>query len=484
MVRTNPDAMTAQEAAAWNESGADEMFRQSFEESMQAQEAAQARDMQRDTLKANLTNQLTATNRYTPEQAAVNAELAAAGYAAMAQRSGMSIDELYGMMPLNVVSDGLTGAGFDQALASNPPRGWVHAQDGAAAADLWNGNGQAQAVFWTGDNPKLAEQFPELAGYSVSVDKFAVEHIRKNHGDFESEAARGQIAVTEADIERIPQIVADYDAVRFENIAGTNNKRMAFAKAFDDGVMVYLADTSKKRRDLRTVSAWKYPQSANAHEVLNHAVSLQTLTSETKGGISHADYDTPADYENQLFQSAFDGTPQESFENTAAMLGGEAAHAQAVSDGLNQQVRGFFNPRSNTIALLQQADASTFAHELGHFFLEMQSNLAQRAVLRDMQGVATDTEKQIIRDMDAVLKWFGVKAVKGSDGQEVLSALQVWRDMELDEQREYHEQFARGFEAYLFEGKAPSAELRGVFRRFAAWLKHVYRRLANLNVRL
>ena len=191
MVRTNPDAMTAQEAAAWNESGADEMFRQSFEESMQAQEAAQARDMQRDTLKANLTNQLTATNRYTPEQAAVNAELAAAGYAAMAQRSGMSIDELYGMMPLNVVSDGLTGAGFDQALASNPPRGWVHAQDGAAAADLWNGNGQAQAVFWTGDNPKLAEQFPELAGYSVSVDKFAVEHIRKNHGDFEQVFRRG-----------------------------------------------------------------------------------------------------------------------------------------------------------------------------------------------------------------------------------------------------------------------------------------------------
>ena len=112
--------MTAQEAAAWNESGADEMFRQLFEESMQAQEAAQARDMQRDTLKANLINQLTATNRYTPEQAEVNAELAAAGYAAMAQRSGMSIEELYGMMPLNVVSDGLTGAGFDQALASNP----------------------------------------------------------------------------------------------------------------------------------------------------------------------------------------------------------------------------------------------------------------------------------------------------------------------------------------------------------------------------
>lgn len=100
--------------------------------------------------------------------------------------------------------------------------------------------------------------------------------------------------------------------------------------------MVYLADTSKKRRDLCTVSLWKYPQSANAHEVLNHAVSLQTLTSETKGGISHENYDTPVDSENQLFQSAFDGTPQESFNRTAEALGGESAHAQAVSDGLTE----------------------------------------------------------------------------------------------------------------------------------------------------
>ncbi|WP_416190443.1 hypothetical protein ACM67B_05220 [Neisseria sp. CCUG17229] len=85
---------------------------------------------------------------------------------------------------------------------------------------------------------------------------------------------RSQIVITETNIERILQIVADYDAVHFEDMAGTNNKRMAFAKEFDDGVMVYLAGASKKRRDLRTVSAWKYPQSANALEVLNHAVSL------------------------------------------------------------------------------------------------------------------------------------------------------------------------------------------------------------------
>lgn len=44
------------------------------------------------------------------------------------------------------------------------------------------------------------------------------------------------------------------------------------------------------------------------------------------------------------------------------------------------------------------------------------------------------------------------------------------------------EQFARGFEAYLMEGKAPSADLRGVFEKFRSWLISVYQKLAGLNV--
>ena len=42
-------------------------------------------------------------------------------------------------------------------------------------------------------------------------------------------------------------------------------------------------------------------------------------------------------------------------------------------------------------------------------------------------------------------------------------------------ERAVHEQFARGFETYLMEGKAPSAELRNVFRTFARWLTQIYR---------
>ena len=51
--------------------------------------------------------------------------------------------------------------------------------------------------------------------------------------------------------------------------------------------------------------------------------------------------------------------------------------------------------------------------------------------------------------------------------------------------RSVHEQFARGFELYLMEGKAPSIELRNAFRTFARWLSQIYQNLrGNLNVNL
>jgi hypothetical protein len=42
-------------------------------------------------------------------------------------------------------------------------------------------------------------------------------------------------------------------------------------------------------------------------------------------------------------------------------------------------------------------------------------------------------------------------------------------------ERAVHEQFVRGFETYLMEGKAPSMEMRNVFRSFARWLTQIYK---------
>jgi hypothetical protein len=115
----------------------------------------------------------------------------------------------------------------------------------------------------------------------------------------------------------------------------------------------------------------------------------------------------------------------------------------------------FSADRQFTISLLEKADLSTFLHESGHFYLE---------VLGDLAG-KENAPQQIKDDYAALLKWFGVK-----DRSEI--------------KVEQHEQFARGFEAYLMEGKAPSIELQGVFARFRAWLTAIYRQLTRLNVNL
>lgn len=129
---------------------------------------------------------------------------------------------------------------------------------------------------------------------------------------------------------------------------------------------------------------------------------------------------------------------------------------------LFQKQRGSFNPQTSTISLLQAADLSTFLHESGHFFLETLGKMAS-----DPSAPA-----QIKEDMDAALKWMKIPN------------LEDWQSRSLEEQREAHEQFARGFEAYLFEGKAPNIEMQNIFQRFRDWLVNIYRELRNLNVEL
>ena len=130
--------------------------------------------------------------------------------------------------------------------------------------------------------------------------------------------------------------------------------------------------------------------------------------------------------------------------------------------------RGSFSPDTNTITLLQNADLSTFLHESGHYFLEVIASVASQP----------DAPAQVKNDMDVLLGWFGVKATPE------LSAAEVWSLMSLEEKRQYHEQFARGFESYLFEGKAPNLELQGIFSRFRRWLIDIYKSVSNLDVQL
>lgn len=132
-------------------------------------------------------------------------------------------------------------------------------------------------------------------------------------------------------------------------------------------------------------------------------------------------------------------------------------------------VRGSFNPATSTITLLKAADLSTFLHEAGHYFFEGDIALAGELSAKD-PATLTDGEKQIIADVSALLTWHGIQG-------DINAQLVQWHSMDFEERRAHHERTAEAFEAYLFEGKAPSIELQPYFQKFRAWLISVYRSL-------
>lgn len=111
----------------------------------------------------------------------------------------------------------------------------------------------------------------------------------------------------------------------------------------------------------------------------------------------------------------------------------------------------------STIVLSKNADFSTFVHELGHHFLEMNMQLA----------LSPDAPAQVREDMEKVLKWASPKTTDIGE----------WDFFTDAEKTEVHEKFAETFEQYVFTGKAPSAALKQVFNRFRQFMIAVYRNI-------
>jgi len=106
---------------------------------------------------------------------------------------------------------------------------------------------------------------------------------------------------------------------------------------------------------------------------------------------------------------------------------------------------------TSVIRLFETADESTFMHETAHFFLE---------VMNDLDA------PELAGDMAAIRNFVGAK-----DGQKGFTT-------------EQHEKFARGFEAYLREGNAPSLAMADAFKLFKTWLTRLYSSVRKLDVQI
>lgn len=133
------------------------------------------------------------------------------------------------------------------------------------------------------------------------------------------------------------------------------------------------------------------------------------------------------------------------------------------------------------IKLFETANLSTMLHETGHFFLwqlQRQMNDGYQFAADEMAGV----KKWWLSNSGAIAAEAGVDVAQVEEYLTVATTGSGSVDQAIH--RALHEQFARGFEAYLMEGKAPSNVMRALFEDFAAWLMSWYRHVKNLNVDL
>ena len=126
-----------------------------------------------------------------------------------------------------------------------------------------------------------------------------------------------------------------------------------------------------------------------------------------------------------------------------------------VIEKYNQSINGMTqinSPTDRLIQIFKTADRSTFLHEMGHVFFDDIKNLAEME----------NAPEQLVTDWNKLKEW------------------SEWGDAQGADNTKAHEKFARGWEAYLREGNAPTKGLQRVFRMFSKWLTRIYRAVTRL----
>jgi hypothetical protein len=251
--------------------------------------------------------------------------------------------------------------------------------------------------------------------------------------------------------------------------------------------------------DFKAYLGRRFPRKLEAFEPLEEGQPLSFVDADVVFSfLRRRAEETPGSYDGMVVSEAASGAFGVSFVPLSNTQIKSATDNSGAFDPTNpnmyqQETRGRISIPANGVAsgaavidLFQKADLSTFLHESGHFFLTV------------LQDAATQPNApQQVRDMyaQATSWWRGNADAVAADAGNGVTAADVAtyldkgttgdaaKDAAVDTGMQ--EQWARAFETYLLEGKAPTAALRGAFEQFRAWLMEVYRKVkGNLNVRV
>lgn len=462
-LRVSEDAMTRAEAQEYLKAHGDTIQAEVERELRQRQEADAARQSS-EAVRAQFENELNAVGRFTPDVNKAYASLLSSFYGATAARLGMTPEALLQRYGLRVSAQDVAGA---QTLNQRDTNDAVATENGVA--------GQDASPRQSGDtNTGAAEDYIELF-HGSPEDSLSVVDDRSDSrfggvfasGQRSAAASHGENTVYSIRVPR-SSVLRSYELlyeIPNEDVEAALRKAMPWLED-EDYDLAYLAVVEDKSHKLDEGDLLRIFREDDAGQAGFEAQRVRGQVARELGYQA-----VEMDDEHGTSYLVLPG----------AELTRESEQDSPQGGGvLNQGERGRFSfsadltKTPSVISLLKGADLSTFIHEGGHFFLEATSDIASRiqGQIRDGASV-TDAERAVVADMEVLLQWFGVEG-----------GLAEWERMTFEQKTGAHEQFARGFEAYAFEGKAPSLELQSIFQRFRSWLVNIYRQLRNLNVEL
>lgn len=174
---------------------------------------------------------------------------------------------------------------------------------------------------------KVVNKIKSLFGIEV-VDRRHVladndiRHIIKEHGNPEIEKAKGQIAITTKDIEKIPDIIENYDRL----VEGNDNregKTIRYIKKYSDNVSYVVEVVPEKGNALKIKTMWKKPVR------VTNSQKTPSLTSKTESGLSSSTSSTSIP---QTAQNVKDNTNIQDF---GKKIGGARKDISATRNTVN-----------------------------------------------------------------------------------------------------------------------------------------------------
>lgn len=130
---------------------------------------------------------------------------------------------------------------------------------------------------------KIANKIKEMFGFEISDRRHVladndIRHMIKEHGNPEIEKTKGQIAITVKDIEKIPDIINNYDKI----LQGNDNregKTIRYVKNYSDNISYVVEVIPEKGNALKIKTMWKKPVR------VTNSQKTPSSTSETKSGL-------------------------------------------------------------------------------------------------------------------------------------------------------------------------------------------------------